>query len=366
MQFHEIKRVTTQSQLDAVCKFRYEVYINELGDVYDEKYASNQMIKDELDEFGITLFVEKDGKIIGTGRSNLGKHGEFEQYWIDCYDLDLFPDRSRISLSSKMMVAPEYRATGLSISILSEFISIFKTEGVYFNFIDCIPTLVPLYESLGYRRYKDNAPEDKNFKYYVPLVVCLEDIEYYKKIRHPYYEMLLGHPNDQKVANWFNEKFKPQIGLTKESLIDHEALLECFTNKIDRNTVKPFNSLNDQALVFLLSTGTILNCKKGETICYKTDSDSSLYILLKGSVSIGQNESDISFLEIGPGEFFGEVNYVHRKRRQYDARALSNCQVLVIHHSVVKSAPAQYANLFKILNQHILELIQKRQNIYSK
>ena len=198
-----IQVVDSQEKLLEICKFRYQIYIKELGDTYDGVDEDAGMLHDELDDFGKTMYAEENGQIIGTCRINFGCHGSFDDYWDECYDLSAFPDPQHLSLASKMMIVPKYRGSMLGLSFLLKALHLSKTYKAHFMFLDCIPPLVPLYEMAGFRRYKENSPENKNLKYYIPMVVCIEDLDYFKRIHSPYYEAVKKYPSNPSVVEWF-------------------------------------------------------------------------------------------------------------------------------------------------------------------
>jgi hypothetical protein len=110
----KVKIVDDEATLIRVCRFRYHTYINELGTAYGQIDLGNGILRDELDDFGVTFYAEHKGEIIGTMRLNFGADGEFDEYWFECYQLADFPDLKKVCLASKMMIAPQWRDSGLS------------------------------------------------------------------------------------------------------------------------------------------------------------------------------------------------------------------------------------------------------------
>ena len=157
MDVPQIQIVDSPEILERVCRFRYQTYIEELGTAYGQVELTDKMLKDELDEFGITMYAEYEGEIIGTARLNFGCHGEFDDYWIECYDLGVFPEIKNICLGSKMMISPKWRKTKLSTMFLAQGFRLCKKYQADFFFLDCIPPLVRIYEKIGFRRYKEKC-----------------------------------------------------------------------------------------------------------------------------------------------------------------------------------------------------------------
>lgn len=366
MEIPDIQIADSEEKLTKIYKFRYDTYIRELGDTYDGVDDSEGSLRDELDEFGIVMYAEEDGELIGTCRLNIGCHGPFDEYWDECYDLSAFPDHNTLCLASKMMIIPEQRGSFLGMSFLMKAIDICKENGAQFIFLDCIPPLVSLYEIAGFRRYKKNAPEDKNLKYYIPLVGCLEDLEYVKKIGSPFYDQMAKHPVDQSVSDWFNATFQPRIGFTMESLIPYEDLQQFVSARIDLSETAILKGLDNEEAKAFLQAGMVTYCQKGETITFQGDSGSEMYLLLEGEVEIRKRTKaeKIPLTTLAAGEIFGETNYLLKQHRLMDAAALSDITVLVINQSFRKQIRHSNPALAAKFAQNLAKIIATRSAVY--
>jgi CRP-like cAMP-binding protein len=62
----------------------------------------------------------------------------------------------------------------------------------------------------------------------------------------------------------------------------------------------------------------------------------NFYIVAKGSVEVilpRQNQSDVVTVELGPGKYFGEMEFFHDHRSRASIRACQNCAVQVLELS---------------------------------
>jgi len=335
MDLPEIKRVDSTEILDRICKFRYQVYIKELGGAYSGVDHQNEYLTDELDEHGVILYAEHEGKIVGTTRMNFGKFETFSDYWIRCYDLDKFPDPDRICLHSKMMIEPEWRNSGLGIALLAKCTRILKKEGAQFCFLDCSVPLIPLYEKIGFRRYRENSPEDESLTNYVPLVNCVEDLPYYKAINSPFYSFFNKFPYDQSIVNWYDKAFPKTIGYIKESFISDEDLLNHVGSNIEIGANPLFENFTQAEILQTLRAAMIINYKKGERVYYAGGPGKVLYLLLQGTVElvhpVTQERNTLK-----AGHVLGESSFLNKTKPDHDAFVREDCQALIFRQSFKK------------------------------
>jgi CRP-like cAMP-binding protein len=72
----------------------------------------------------------------------------------------------------------------------------------------------------------------------------------------------------------------------------------------------------------------------------------AFYIISKGTVDVilpRKNQSDVIALELGPGKYFGEMEFFHDRRSRASIRACESCPVEVL--------ALDYETLSKILNE---------------
>src|SRR5690348_16331067 len=75
-----VKIATTDAEKEAIYRFRYEVYVEEMG-ADDERSKSDfatRWIHDEMDETGLHFYVARNGQLLGCLRANLRQHGRLE------------------------------------------------------------------------------------------------------------------------------------------------------------------------------------------------------------------------------------------------------------------------------------------------
>jgi ABC-type multidrug transport system ATPase subunit len=84
----------------------------------------------------------------------------------------------------------------------------------------------------------------------------------------------------------------------------------------------------------------------GAMILVEGKNSDAFYIVSKGSVDVilpRQNQSDVIALELGPGKYFGEMEFFHDRRNKASIRACESCDVDLL--------AINYDQLNELLNQ---------------
>ena len=184
---YTIRQVETEEEREAVYRFRYKVYIEEMG--RPQKYAdhTNRRICEPLDDKAIIIAAfDSNQNIIGTVRKNFASDGDlgFYQEWYGMAEYAGNSHPKYTSITTKMMISPEYRNTYL-IARMSIYIYVktFEREAL-FDFIDCNHHLEKFFTGLGYYRYRDEIYHHE-YGQVIPMVGSVRDLSHLKNIKSP-------------------------------------------------------------------------------------------------------------------------------------------------------------------------------------
>ena len=178
----------------AVYRFRYDIYVTEMGRRQSHADHGRGLITDPLDATGHCLAAfslrRHPSRIIGTLRTNLLRRGPVGIYE-DLYGLrDLDPEvRDRTSITTRLMVAREYRRGPLALLLASAMYDWGTRQGVQTDYIDCNPHLVRFFQRLGYHDLgRIEHPEYGG----VHLMRLEHDLDYLTHIGSPLLAALTG------------------------------------------------------------------------------------------------------------------------------------------------------------------------------
>lgn len=202
-----IKEASDGEEIERILRFRYSVYVEEMGKPIPGANHDTRCLEDELDDQSTHLFAERDGQIVGTVRIVWGRHGLPDSY-IGWYGLERFRmfNPSALSFTGRLMVAARHRRGPLAIILAKEAYRRGLRQGVVFDFIHTTRSLIPLFERLGHRRYKDDFV-DPELGPRTPLVLVLGDIDHLRGCRSPFgIEAKRGNQIPDPVE-WFRHEF---------------------------------------------------------------------------------------------------------------------------------------------------------------
>jgi hypothetical protein len=182
-----LKAVTSSNELQQVFKFRYSVYVDEMGRNPPHTDHIKRQLRHPLDNTGLNIAAYHGTDIVGVVRFNSALDGSFGPF-LNFYGIDgaLYDHPARTSISSGMMVSVthRHRFVGARLAIASYEYAL--QRGVRWNFIDCIPTLGAFFEGLG---YIEHLPETMHPEYHLSvkrLRLDLEDQDHLGQVRSPF------------------------------------------------------------------------------------------------------------------------------------------------------------------------------------
>lgn len=203
----KIRFATTEADRRAVYGFRYDIYVNEMKRVQTYADHGQRIIEEPLDKTSYLLIAEDSGRTVGTARFNVGVDENFGLYE-DLYRLREFEPfyPSAVSITTKMMVSPDYRRSPLPLQLAVRCYSAGLKLGNLFDFIDCNDHLIPFFKKLGYRQIFPDVfhPE---YGRVVPMVLPLLDRQHLENVGSPFAKHARKIADTKDSVAFFREKF---------------------------------------------------------------------------------------------------------------------------------------------------------------
>src|ERR1700722_15434061 len=147
----EIRAAERPEELDAVYRFRYKIYVEEMNRKKNYADHARRLIQDPLDPLSINLVAWKGPEVIGAIRNNAAEDGPLGQYEA-FYDMRVVGDDhpTGTSITTRLMLAPEHRRGPLAIRLATASYQIGLEKNIRWNFIDCNSHLLKLFTGLGW------------------------------------------------------------------------------------------------------------------------------------------------------------------------------------------------------------------------
>lgn len=204
LQLARIRQATTADDLTKVARFRYRIYVEEMGRFQQYANHREKTVCEPLDKHAHTLMALEDSEVVGTVRVNLAAECELGLY-VELYRLRelgaIFPNR--VSITTKLMVAPEYRRTPLALKLALACYKYASARGVEIDAIDCNPPLKSFFLKLGYRQILE-AIHHPEYGYVIPMFMAVRDKHHLKHVGSPFYKLAQSLEHDQGASDILN------------------------------------------------------------------------------------------------------------------------------------------------------------------
>lgn len=147
-----ISPVNTPQEMEAVARFRYSVYVEEMKRPQRNADHERRMILDSMDSDAVILAAyDSSGQVVGTLRNSYVRNGNLGSYH-DAYLLDQLTEgeRYKAGVLTRLMTAPGYRGSTLSVRLASHMTTIGLLDGLTTTYMDCNQHLIKFFTSLGF------------------------------------------------------------------------------------------------------------------------------------------------------------------------------------------------------------------------
>ena len=152
---YEVGLAETAEEKEAVYRFRYSVYVEEMGRYQGSADHAGRRLVEPDDEQSFVFYVRGDDGVVGTARLSWGGFG-FSERQIEEYSLAPFLaelPHEHIAVGERVMVTPELRGTGLVEELMDRRDRTSREHDVRIQFSACEPHLLSLYLGQGRRTY---------------------------------------------------------------------------------------------------------------------------------------------------------------------------------------------------------------------
>ncbi|MFM7427657.1 MAG: cyclic nucleotide-binding domain-containing protein [Elainella sp.] len=323
---------TTESERQAIYRFRYQVYVEEMQKQPRSADHLARTLTDALDETATLLYMTQGDQIIAALRRSRLDHCRLpdglEQTLALAQFADAFP-RSRLSLSSRFVVAAEWRNSLAPGSLILATYRMAREQGIQFDFLHAAPWLLPFYKSLGYRCYAPHFLES-DVGLQIPQVLLLEDLDYLQAVRSPLLRVARQFPNRSEARDWF-------------------AKLPAVHPLPIPPTIPGWQTLDADTVQQLMQAATVYSLPPGQAVVRLGDVTNAMFIVLTGEVEVSyvnsQTDPAASAVAIlKPGQTFGETNLFNPSPSLEQAVTLTPTDLLILPKSalakLMKTIPA--------------------------
>ena len=335
-----IHEAVTPQQRHDVYRFRYDIYVEEMGR-YRSVADHDQRIFSEPEDETARLYYATDGEqIVATMRHNWGGDAPLCARQIEQYDLARFLKSiscEQMIVGERFMIAPSQRGTDLIFRLFQTYLNFVNEHRIQLIFGDCEPHLLNLYLGMGFRTYAERNVNSKETGYLVPLVMVPEDIAYMKQVKSPFVTLLQDYGDAAKVPGCLPELLSCGRMVVSHALTPQNE----YQSEIDQaiqlaeNPTHLFDGLTENECQRCLSKSNAIECMAGDHLIKAGNVAQNMFAVLSGTLEV---RSDDRVVDVCcSGDIVGEMAFLLESPRAADVYvATDGTRVLSLSESNLK------------------------------
>ena len=325
----EILDVTTDAQREAVYRFRYDIYVEEMGRYRDVADHEGRRLVEPDDELAKLKLIQYEGRVIGTARLSWGAvPGALNERIVEQYDLQAFLDavpHEHLAVGERLMFPPEYRGGPLLFKFISESIVEFRKMGIQLFFGDCEPHLLNPYQSLGYRPYTRRHVNKPETGYLIPIMFVAGDLDYLKSIESPLWKVLKDDGADPGVPDRLDALMADGKSILSSSLdrqSEEWGLLQERIREVGFQDIALFSGMSDAEIDACLQKSVRIDCRNGDTLIKRGNPAKNLYAVIRGALEVKSGDEVVAVRSAG--DVIGEIAFFMELPRTMDVVAATD------------------------------------------
>ena len=336
---YEVGLAETDEQKEAVYRFRYSVYVEEMGRYQGSAdHAGRRLVEPEDDESWIFSARADDGEVVGTVRLSWGGNGfterQIEEYRLDPFLVELPPEH--IAVGERLMVKPELRGTGLVEEVAKCSNDTGLAHDVRIQFGACEPHLLSLYLGDGLRTYSATNINTPEAGYLIPLVAFPRGSEALRGVG------VLTAPDGMPdcVERILNSGGGAVMSPLMTSADDYVLHLRAAMHEIEAQNISAFHAFTDEEVERCLGRSNVIECASGDRVLKKGGVARNIFVVLDGTLEARDAEQVVGVIRTG--EVFGEMAFLLERPRTLDVYAASDsARVLSLSEHTIRAMVAE-------------------------
>jgi CRP-like cAMP-binding protein len=315
----EVFRAQSEQDHEELFKFRYSVYVEEMGRYRRAADHERRRLVEPEDAHSVLYGAREGGKVVGTSRLTFGADGlsprQIEQYSLAPFLADV--PAELIAVGERLMVAPQLRGSTVAPQLRDLSEEDVAARGVRLVFGGCEPHLLPMNLSAGGRTYAERNINSEEAGYLIPLLFLVDGTEGLADAAgslDAHGNPCLPHSIDAALAR--------TGGVFSEALVSAEeywAHVEDTLERLEDQKLHAFAGLDDAEAKECVARSNIIECAAGDRVLKEGGSSHNLFLVLDGILEVRRGAKLMNVLK--PGDVFGEMAFLLELPRQSDVYA---------------------------------------------
>lgn len=313
----EIHVASTTEEREAVFRFRYEVYVDELGRYRAVADHQRRQLADPEDDRSWLVYASAGGEVVASLRVTWGGQG-FSRRHIDQYQLAPFLTELRpevMAVGERTTVSPRWRGTDLFSALGAPTSALCAAHDVRIVFGACEPHLLSFYarHQRPHGTRNINSPEAGLL---IPLVSFPQGPE-----------ALLEFGSDDRLPACVRDALEGTGTVRSPLLLGDHAYGQWVRAALGAIESSVFDGLDEDDLARVIERSNVVTCQAGDRLLRAGGSARNVFVVLDGALAVSRAGEPVG--SIGPGEIAGEMAYLLRQPRAFDVDVLRDAtQVL--------------------------------------
>lgn len=320
----DIRPIRDADELRAVQRFKYDIYVEEMGRYGEIADRESRLLIEEDDPTSHVHQIEVGGQLAGTMRLTWGgDEGALHKRLIDQYDLAPFLEQMPINqmvVAERLMILPQYRGTNLLFQVFEVFMKFVNDRRIQLFFGDCEPHLINTYQALGFRTYTERHVNSTATGYLIPLVIVAEDVDYLRRIGSPLADVVREFADDARVPDDIDMLVAGGSAVQSERMSkDYMAQITAAAALAGALRSGLFANMDEDEITTCVGKSLLISCNQGDKVIKKGNVAKNMSMVLAGEFEVLNEGRTIA--RIGPGEVFGEIAFFLKQPRTADVVA---------------------------------------------
>jgi Cyclic nucleotide-binding domain len=306
----EIRRAVTDDEKEAVYRFRYTVYVEEMGRYHGTADHGRRRLVDPEDDRSWIFYARDGADVVAANRCTWGAHG-FSERQIAHYGLAPFLAELPLEamlVGERTMVAASHRGSSVGAQLSNASSPPVPDGTVLAAFGACEPHLITFYGELGTVPYAPRNINSDESGYLIPLISFPEGIDALCDVGprpglpRCVERIVAGHCAVRTGAVEGEDAYWQRLGPTLIARSSAPGSL--------------FSGLSEEEIRRCVRRSAVIDCATGDRILKRGGSAHNVFVVLAGRLEARDGDRLVGAL--GRGEVFGETAFVLQSPRTLD------------------------------------------------
>lgn len=336
----QVFTATSEAEFARIFQFRYGVKVDQLGEAPPSADHGRKILSDRLDHSALQIYVADTNRreIAASVRLNTGLSDPSLAYLAQGFGAFREFGVASLSLSGQLVISPKWASSMAASLALCAVYKLARQHGSRFDFSQCSPSLVPLYQRLGYRRFRENFVDDE-LGYQVPMVLLTEDFAHLTRVNSPLVQIARNMTNPVITGNWFARNFPDYAHAPVTAAMADDEFWHYLARKLNQPPTAGIPLLEGlaypEAMAFIRA-GSVLNCRKDVPILKTGQLGREMFVILSGEVRVLAGPEKAEVARLKRGDIFGELAYLSEAPRTADVVTTDETELLVLNQEIVR------------------------------